>query len=66
MPETTTHAAVSPYDGAVPVSAMPVPASSSPPGISHGRATRSERIPNAGWMIEEPIVENRTSAPSAA
>ena len=45
---------------------MPTAATARPPGISHGRANRSERIPNAGWMIDEPIVENSTSAPSAA
>ena len=43
-----------------------MPASASPPGISHGRAIRSESRPNSGCTIEEPIVENSTSAPSAA
>jgi hypothetical protein len=65
-PLTTTAAAVSPYDGAGPASAIPVPARNSPPGISHGRANRSDSTPNTGCTTEEPIVEASTSAPSAA
>jgi hypothetical protein len=65
-PLTTTASAVSPYDGAGPASAIPTPAMRSPAGMNHGRATRSDNSPKSGWMIDEPIVENRTSAPSAA
>lgn len=49
-----------------PPRAVPAPATSTPPGSSHGSERRSARWPNSGWINDEVIVIASTSTSTEA
>ena len=57
---------MSPKFGATPARPIPIAANATPTGISQASERRSETAPNAGWMIEEPTVDQQQQGPDRA
>ena len=60
-PETITHATTSPYEGATPASAIPMPPAATPAGISQIAPCRSDQRPKSGWTTDPEIAAQSTS-----
>ena len=61
-PETTTSVSTSQYDGAAAASAIPTPATATPPGRSQLAPRRSDQSPKSGWTSDDAAAEASISA----
>src|SRR5579884_91437 len=62
IPEQTTSAKTSQYDGASAASAIPAAATATPAGASQSAPRRSERKPKSGWITDDDAAEASISS----
>src|SRR4051794_5849293 len=58
-PETTTSRSTSQYEGATAARAIPIPATATPAGRSHGAPRRSDQRPKSGCTTDDDVAEAR-------
>src|SRR5919199_4580801 len=64
-PDRSTQRTTSQYDGDAAASAIPTPASATPPGISHIAPRRSDHSPNSGWISDDDACDASTTTPTS-